>query len=310
MAAADAHPVRHRPRWHGPVVQRDDPRVVDHLEIDHHIARPLHDLDAVVVAERQHRGGEAAGDAAVPAVEIRHPVIGLAPDPARPAGRVQARAFLGQRRQAAIHGIDQQRGAPAGAGHFDPVAHAQLAGLGFLGGRPAGILHPVTDHLVLGVGQPHAPAHGRRPLQRQAADDVDRPHAAQVRVAPGRLLGRVLMRHGRQDVELGMLGAQRRLVLRRQSHPHALGRRPARCGRRGAWLGAGRRQADGEPGCSREQSDLAHVSHQFPQLPVFPETAQTPAISPGEDEAVDSAMIVTVKHASREPPPQVVRSRL
>ena len=49
---------------------RNDARLVDHLQVEHDVAGRLDDLHAVVVAERKHRRGHAARDAAVPRVEV------------------------------------------------------------------------------------------------------------------------------------------------------------------------------------------------------------------------------------------------
>ena len=47
-------------------VDRDDPRLVDHLEHHHHVARHLDDLVGVVVSGGEHAGRIAARDAADP----------------------------------------------------------------------------------------------------------------------------------------------------------------------------------------------------------------------------------------------------
>jgi len=66
-----------------PSVDGHDARLVDELEANDDIAGCLHDLDAAVVHEREHRGREAARDAAVERVEIAH----LVERDGRPAAR-------------------------------------------------------------------------------------------------------------------------------------------------------------------------------------------------------------------------------
>ncbi len=126
----------------------------------------------------------------------------------------------------------------------------------------APLIHQIVARLQLRRAQEDALAHLGRALQRQAADAVGGPHAPQVRIAPRGLPGLIGARHRRQDIELGMSGAQLGLVLGRQVGGHAaagprgLAVSGAGLGRR--LLGAGRRQSDACPRRRGAKGDMAN----------------------------------------------------
>src|SRR5690606_3256887 len=123
-AAAAAEPGfdRFRPGLELPR-DRNDP-CPEHLQRDRDVARRLIDADAVVIAERQHRSWEAAADAAIPAVEVGHPVEFGVRRPARTAGTVQRFGVRRHRRQLAVDRIDYHRGTALAREVLDPVAAA------------------------------------------------------------------------------------------------------------------------------------------------------------------------------------------
>ncbi len=210
MPAALAHPVVDLDGKPRPAVGRDDAGLVHHLQLDGDHARRLEDADAVVVVEREHRGRHAAGDAAVPAVEIGDPVEGLPGAVARAHERAQALAFRRLVRQPAVGRIDEQGGPPVRRAGLDPVAHAELAVLllgGEAGGRGRELLHPRGVFLI---GQEHAVALLGRALQGREVEVVDRPGSAQVRLTPRGLLRLIVLRHRRNDRQVLVLGGRDR----------------------------------------------------------------------------------------------------
>ncbi len=195
----------------------------------------------------------------------------------------------------------------AGAGHLDPVAHAEVAGLGFLGRRLAGGGHARVDDLVFLRGQPDPLAHVLGALEEQAAVAVGRPHASEVRIAPGGAGRLVAMGDGGQHEEFGVLGPKRRFVLRRQGPERtaaaAAATRGRRRGRRSAGRGSAvllgdgsRREPEGQAGRGREQGEIALGGHRFPPIHSSIRVRRGHAGSPP-----DSAIIVTVNiRAARE----------
>ena len=190
MAEAIAHP-RADGRW--PMVmaaQRDD-AITEHLEMDHDEARRLEHANAIVVAERQHRGGKAARNAAVPGIEIVEPVVGLTRNPARPARLAQRFGFRLQRRQLAVGRTDQHRCAPGE--RFG--AHPRLQPLGalrvFRRIRGIGLPCRFKPFGELGIGLPHAAAELGRSLKGDVAevDVVECVGRPQVGIAPFGLEG-------------------------------------------------------------------------------------------------------------------------
>ena len=192
----------------------------------------LHDLEPVVVDAGDPRVRQPARDAAVVQVEVLGAVLGrggvvAAAEEADLRARIdgpQLRA-LREGRQPAVRRIDNQRGAVRGIlrvlvpvrrsavgelapGHLRLVV-AQQPGLA---GRPLGVL--------LG-GQLRARAERFRTLQRHRPHHVRRPHALQVRVAPGRA---ERFRRARRGLPLSRLPMYGR---RRQAHQgaQAAGRR-------------------------------------------------------------------------------------
>ncbi len=230
VTAAEAHIVGHVGGRRLAAIQPDDARVVDHLEVDDDLVGRLEDAHAVIVAEGQHRAGEAARDAAIPVVEVRGPVIGLAIDPARTAELLHLAAIRRHRRQAAVWRIDQQRRALADGEALDPVAHAELVGLGLVRGCVLRAVGCLLARCIFGVGQIDATALGGRALQIDAAQAVDRPAAAQVGMAPSGA-GRGEMPGSANLVELRRLGLARRGRQRRARRGRRAGpkARPARC---------------------------------------------------------------------------------
>src|SRR5690606_28887874 len=99
----------------------------EHFQRDRHVAGGLVHANAVVVAERQHRSREAAGDAAVPSVEVGDPVELGVGRPARTAGAVQRFGFRREGGKLTTGRLDQQRSAATGRVGLDPVAHADAA---------------------------------------------------------------------------------------------------------------------------------------------------------------------------------------
>ena len=146
-AAAVAQPLAHAVGHMRAVVERNDARLVDHLQQQHHVVRRLEDLVVRVVDVRNHGDGQRAGDAALPRVAIE-PRIGLAASLARvlavdqpPLRRRQ------QRRDATVGRVDDQRLAvglgdlldPPGAGparRLDDRRLGQLAALDLRAGAP------------------------------------------------------------------------------------------------------------------------------------------------------------------------------
>src|SRR5690606_41442879 len=131
----------------------------------------------------QRRGREAARDAAIPDVEVGRPVVLGVRRPARTAGPIERLGLRRQRRQLAVRRIDQQRSAAARSVGFDPVAHADAAGLvlglvSLVG--TVGLLLPLG---ILFLGQPEAIAVLGRAVHRQAGHGVARRGPAPVGVA-------------------------------------------------------------------------------------------------------------------------------
>ncbi len=54
----------------GAGIDRDDPRVVDHLAVDHDVARRLQDQRAVVVGRRHHHAEHTARQAAIATLHV------------------------------------------------------------------------------------------------------------------------------------------------------------------------------------------------------------------------------------------------
>ncbi len=196
-----AHPLRDLRIQPRPPVERDHPRLVDHLVLNDDVAGELEDLRAHVVAGGQHRGEQAARDAPVVGPEVgeglermlRHDVGEVVPVGA--AHDVLALlALRGHRRQPAVGGIDDERRLALRQPALTPMrrrarAHAAARraagdhgfGIGF-GLRAARVL----TRGELFVGERVARAERGRPLERRALHLVARPDALQVRVAPGR----------------------------------------------------------------------------------------------------------------------------
>ena len=108
---AVAHVGAHRAGEVRPSVERDDPRLVDHLVGDGHHAGPLHDAVGVAVDGRHHRAGQAARDAAVVEAAV-FPRVGLTAALARLGARGRAGPRLRrERRDAAVGRIDHEPGA-------------------------------------------------------------------------------------------------------------------------------------------------------------------------------------------------------
>ena len=98
----------HRRRQRRTAIQRDDPRVVDHLGVNHDVAGRLDDLVGVVVAGRDDPPRHAARDAPVPhAHELG--MVGAALQ-----RLVSPGLGFGADRDPAIRGIDHERGLPGG----------------------------------------------------------------------------------------------------------------------------------------------------------------------------------------------------
>ena len=106
-------------------VDGHDARLMHELEPNDDVARRLHDLDAAVVHEREHRRRHAARDAAVECVEVRY-LVERDVGPAARHRRRPAFAFGRQRRQAAVRGLHDQRSQPVRLAHLGPVADAHL----------------------------------------------------------------------------------------------------------------------------------------------------------------------------------------
>ena len=122
-------------------VQRDDPRVVNHLHMDHDVVRCLEDEVVVVVAGRQHRRSHRPQHAAVVEIQVRPDVGGPARPPRLGAGVLAPLGFGRQRRDAAIGWVDDK-------------------------GRPSGRRRaPVEPEVVVEAGRPaFAPVHAFRYL--------------------------------------------------------------------------------------------------------------------------------------------------
>ena len=236
LVAADgiAHPVAHRV---GAVagVQPDDPRVVDHLDVDHHRIRRLDDLViVVVVAVRQHRravvaaepGDAALAERAVLIAVIDVPVVGE-PTHLRCAGFAGRRQAVGRGEdRGAVRAVDLHQlgawvdpegvvaaGVAAGGDEVRPDLNelggkvAGLAGLGRGGGigRRVGVCQRLGPDLLETLGLIRA----QRRLFRDARIAGQRgqggvaPVAGEVRLAhsvagrfPGRGRWRLLRRRG------------------------------------------------------------------------------------------------------------------
>ena len=191
----------------GRLIERDDPVVVDHLVADGHEARPLRDVDAAVVEDRQRGAERAAGDAALPHREVLGAVQLRAEQ--RPFGR-RGGAGLARgrhRRHPAIGRIDQQGRLQLRLAPFHPVAGGAGRPAGAVGGHPDDLfLLPFFEGRVLVGGHEEARTVLRRALDRHANHVDAGPDAVQVGIAP---------RRARNDVAAGLrrhlLGRARRL---------------------------------------------------------------------------------------------------
>ena len=133
-AARFTHPVLDLRRERRAAVDRDDARLVHHLEVENHVAGHLHDAHAVVVAIGHHRRGHAARDAAVPAVEVEIGIPRL-----RLAGSAQLLFMSADRRlpSAVISGslsvrrIDDERRLPLGSRGIGDTGLERLAEVAF-----------------------------------------------------------------------------------------------------------------------------------------------------------------------------------
>ncbi len=107
MPARVAEPLDDLARERRPAVEGHDARLVDELETNCDVARRLHDLDAAVVHEREHRCGQATRDAAVERVEVRD-LVERNVGPAARHRRGATFAFGRQRRKAAVRRFHDQ----------------------------------------------------------------------------------------------------------------------------------------------------------------------------------------------------------
>src|SRR5215204_7768152 len=118
-----------------PPIGVDDARVVDHFELEHDDPRRLPDREAAVIPIRHHGRGHAARGAAVPAVEVRGPVVGRRLAGQRPAAAHLERALFtlgGERRQQSARRIDDERGLPLWSGRVSDAREQRAAEFTFL----------------------------------------------------------------------------------------------------------------------------------------------------------------------------------
>ena len=216
-------------------VERNDPRVVQHLVADGDLGRRLDDAHRVTVERRHDRAGHAAADAAVVIGEVlrrEERPVGLTA-----ASRLPLPPLLGERRHLTVLGLDDVRRvaehASAGLGR---VERAQL--------DPARVFRLLGDECreAAGAGgQALAKFFVREelartelvgPLQRDAAHVAARERSLEVRVAPGEARRPPVPLGGRGR---GLLGGDRlsRGVLRARVHAckrgPPTGRPPMRC---------------------------------------------------------------------------------
>ncbi len=158
---------------------------MNELEPDRDVTRRLHDLDATVIHEREHRGRHAARDAALERVEVVD-TVEVHVVPARRHRRRLGEAGLGQPRHATVPGLEDQRREAVRIAGLDPVAHADAVArvLAVVAGRHLGEALGALGVLLVGEVAPLAVALGT--LDRCLIDMIDRPHAAQIRCAPRR----------------------------------------------------------------------------------------------------------------------------
>ena len=184
VAARVAHPLLDRRIRMRAAVQRDDARVVDHLDHDHDVLRRLEDLVVVVVEPRRHRPRHAARDAAVVGVELEVGVEARAADGAVGALRGALQLLLDRRRprQPAVRRIHDERGRLRQLALLQPVVVVEadrVAARAVVAQARLGIAQrPLLVGQLRLAGQVRGTLQGRRGLVR--------PHALQVRMAPGR----------------------------------------------------------------------------------------------------------------------------
>ena len=147
VAARVAEPLRNARSRARARVQRNDARVVDHLDLHHHVAGRLQDQVVVVVEPGNHGAGQAAGDAAV--VQVHVLPGGRRGDPPR-----QERVALPLRPR-------RERGQPA-VGRIDDER------------RLANQVAPLHPELVVAA---HV-ARGRRPVEADLGLDLRVAHRA------------------------------------------------------------------------------------------------------------------------------------
>ena len=147
-------------------VDRDDPRVVDHLVVDHHVAGRLDDLVRVVVSGREHAGRRATRDAAIPHA---HELVRIA----FVRAVVVARRFrFGTQRHAAVRRVDDERGAQS---RHDAIARIEpelVVAADVSATRPSVFIAArrrllPLDRLGLRFGQKRLVAQARRALERR-----------------------------------------------------------------------------------------------------------------------------------------------
>ncbi len=119
MAARIAQPLTHFPGRVRTPIQRNNPRVMDHLHHDGDVARSLLDLVIVVVKAGHHRRtGGRPKDAAFRQRPILRTIVGMAPIGGANLRRAADRS-LRQRRNLAVRWIDNQR-SPERRNHLGP----------------------------------------------------------------------------------------------------------------------------------------------------------------------------------------------
>ena len=154
-------------------VERDDPRVVNHLLLDRDVLRRLHDQEVVVVAAGQLR--HAARDTALGKVALLGVVVAIVA--ARGASLAPPLAFRRERRHPAVRRIDDERGLLEQTAFLPPelVVGARVA----VRRRRIMVAQAKPGELLLGVELLHAER--GRPLQRSLCRVV--PDALQVGTA-------------------------------------------------------------------------------------------------------------------------------